>query len=611
MKGKVIYALTLAVLLSLSLFPTATLAGNAVLYLSPGSGTKYVGAVFSVAVKVNSGSHSTNAYKVVLTFPTDKLRVTSYYTGSSICDLWIPPSPTYSNTQGRVTFECGHTGAFTGSAGTIGNVTFSVKAAGTARVSFTSASAVKAADGSGTEVLGSTGVATFTLKTIPVSAPVVSSTTHPNQKSWYAIQDAKLSWTKPPGSNGFSYTLNSTPKTIPNNSSQGTGAKRTYRDLSGIQYFHIKARGANGWGSTAHFRIQVDTTPPDPFEVTSDPSAENVTSAPLISATATDRPSGIDHYELSLDGGAFETVQIPYKFERIQEGVHTLTIRAVDRAGNYRDSSITLYVVDVQDPEILEPADKSTLPLLEALTIKGTAPVGLVEIYLNDELIAKVESDGEFEYTRTGFLRPGIYRLTAKAITEEGIESSPAEVTFTVDARAVSIFGVVVPGWVVYSLLFGIIISLFIFLILYWRKIRKIDEHIQEDLDKIEKTVEKQLKGAERDLDRAVEKILQDGNEAEMRRMEHALENRIEKESEEAREEIKKQLDKIRQHHRKKPSLLKELRSLKKLRLFKFFKRKTEEKAKEDQKAAQEKAKPVKRTKTVKRKKPKTRRKAR
>src|SRR3989304_3287924 len=93
------------------------LAGNAVLYLSPSGGTRYVGSSFAVSVRINSGSHTTNAYKAVVKFPTALLAATSVSVGGSICTLQISGSPSYSNSSGTVNFECGHPGSFSGSAG--------------------------------------------------------------------------------------------------------------------------------------------------------------------------------------------------------------------------------------------------------------------------------------------------------------------------------------------------------------------------------------------------------------------------------------------------------------------------------------------------------------
>ena len=548
---RAILPLALFVALILSLAPLLpVLAGNARLYLSPSSGTKYVGSTFSVSVKVNSGSHTTNAYKAIVKFPTDKLSVTSLSTGNSICTLQITGSPSYSNSGGTVNFECGHTGSFSGSSGTIGNVTFLAKAAGTANLTFSSGQ-VKAADGSGTEVLGSTSGATFDLQPAPVGGPVVSSSTHSDQSSWYALKDVSLAWSRPTGSDGFSYTMDQRSNTIPDGVSEGIGREINYKDLSdGIRYFHIRAHGEGGWGNTTHFRFQIDTTPPDPFEVTSDPPAENVTAAPLIIATATDRPSGIDHYEIALDAENFTPVSgMPYQYERITEGTHTVTVRAVDKAGNYRDSSLLIKVVDIEDPQITRPTDGSYLPILEQLVIEGTAPEGLVELYLNGELIAQVESDGSFEYIHTGFLRPGPYKLKALIITERGIASSPAEITFTVDPRAVSLFGITLPGWLVYSTLLGIIIMLLILLFRYLRKVSGFDEHVREDVDQIEKETDKDLTEAGQELKQAVDEVLEKGDLRKLHQLEHELESRIEETEGRTRERIERELDRIRDHH--------------------------------------------------------------
>src|SRR3989344_4758082 len=294
----VLFTLLLGALLLLygTLLANLILANDARLYLSPASGTQYVGANFSVAVLVNSGSHSTNAYKAVVQFPTALLSVTSVSVAGSICTLQVTGSPGYSNSAGTATFECGHQGSFSGSSGRIGTINFSVKAAGTANLSFSTAQ-VKAADGSGTEVLGSTGGATFNLQPAPVGAPAVSSPTHQDQNSWYPAREVELSWTTPAESNGFSYVFNDQLGTTPDDVSEGIATSGSFTARSdGIYYFHIKARGASGWGPTTHYKIQADITPPETFTTSSNPDAGNVTAAPLIQAQVTAPTSGVDHY---------------------------------------------------------------------------------------------------------------------------------------------------------------------------------------------------------------------------------------------------------------------------------------------------------------------------
>ncbi|MDP2735829.1 MAG: hypothetical protein Q8P12_06505, partial [bacterium] len=240
---------------------------------------------------------------------------------------------------------------------------------------------------------------------------------------------------------------------------------------------------------------------------------------------------------------------------------HSITIKAVDRAGNYRDSTLIIKVVDIEDPVITRPPDGSFLPLLESLIIEGTSPVGTVELYLNDTLIATVESDGTFSYTHREFLRPGEYRITAVAINENGIESSPVSSTFRVDPRAVTIFGFTFPGWLVYSTLLGMVALLIFLLILYRRRQKRFDEHVVEDVEQIEEKVEKTLDKAEEDLDRAVEEVLESGDPTKIHEMEHELERRIKETEGQVRKELEEKLEKIKGHHqgRKKRTILPEI----------------------------------------------------
>ena len=54
-----------------------------------------------------------------------------------------------------------------------------------------------------------------------------------------------------------------------------------------------------------------------------------------LSWTGTDAGSGIDHYEVRVDGGTFESVGSKTSASlQLADGSHTIVIRAIDRAGN-------------------------------------------------------------------------------------------------------------------------------------------------------------------------------------------------------------------------------------------------------------------------------------
>src|SRR3989338_12449 len=81
-----------------------TIAQAASLYFIPASGSYEVGSALPVSVYVSSEDEAMNAVSGVVTFPADKLEISSLSKASSIFNLWVQ-KPTFSNTSGTVTFE--------------------------------------------------------------------------------------------------------------------------------------------------------------------------------------------------------------------------------------------------------------------------------------------------------------------------------------------------------------------------------------------------------------------------------------------------------------------------------------------------------------------------
>ncbi|NIT03757.1 hypothetical protein GTO10_02375 [Candidatus Saccharibacteria bacterium] len=452
-KLEAVFGVVLVFQLLLLLFSIPARAAGARLYLSPSEGNYYVGSYILVDVLVDAGGTATNAYKATLT-NSSNLNPVSVSGGGSICALWITQTPT--------TLECGTFNAYSGSSGKLGTIVFLAQGAGSATVSISGGN-VKKADGAGTEVLSSRESATFNIQELPEGAPSVSSATHPDQNAWYQARTAEISWSAE-GADGFSYTLNQNPTDTPDDTATGTESSKTYTDLpDGVHYFHVKARKENAWSNTAHFRIQVDATAPEAFEIVSDPPADKVFRAPMLSFFTTDTTSGVDHYEISIDGGDFFETTSPYRFERIRSGSHEITVRAFDQAGNTTDSKITLVVISVAPPQIIRPTDGERIALFAPLEVGfTTSAAGTVELLLDDRLIATLKSSPgeESNYTHKGWIVPEVRRLSAVYINADGIESNPAEVSFTVTMGSVYLLGITVPGFIFYPVLLALLAGL-------------------------------------------------------------------------------------------------------------------------------------------------------
>ncbi|MBN1762278.1 MAG: hypothetical protein JW878_04265 [Methanomicrobia archaeon] len=96
------------------------------------------------------------------------------------------------------------------------------------------------------------------------SAPVVSSPTHPIESAWYCSGNVTFTWTTPSDPSGiacYSYTLDQSPTTTPDETCDTTGNSKSYANLSdGTRYFHVRAKDNDGnWGSAGHYRVMIES----------------------------------------------------------------------------------------------------------------------------------------------------------------------------------------------------------------------------------------------------------------------------------------------------------------------------------------------------------------
>jgi hypothetical protein len=101
----------------------------------------------------------------------------------------------------------------------------------------------------------------------------------------------------------------------------------------GLKYVYVQFRDNAGIMSQVYYAtIMLDTTPP----VVNVVGLQIYDTRVTISWSGFDNLSGIDHYEIRLDEGAWINIgaSTNYTFENLSQGVHIIYIRAVDKAGN-------------------------------------------------------------------------------------------------------------------------------------------------------------------------------------------------------------------------------------------------------------------------------------
>ena len=439
------------------LFPHSSHAAS--LYISPSSGKISADGNITVGVYVNSEGRAVNNAEGTISFPEDTLEVISLNRAGSILSIWVE-EPNFSNDSGRISFNGGlPTPGFNGTGGKIFTVTFHAKKSGSALLSFPAAS-VLANDGLGTNVLSGTGSANFTIdggtppaetpppapvtppvtppsETPPVNsnvprAPLVSSTTHPDQNSWYNQSTASFRWVLPSGVTSARTKINQEANFTPTVTYSPAISSKSVSDITdGVWYFHVQLRNQAGWGGIAHYRIQVDTTAPKPFDILLQDGGS--TSKPVITFAAQDDVSGIDHYDVIIDkGNPIRVTESTYTLDSLASGSHSVEVRAYDHAGNVTTSTKDISILSVSSPIITDYSRE--VESGAKIDVRGTALANVtIKVYIQRDGLTissrevKSDAQGNWSSSDKAPSERGAYELWAEAIDASGVKSAPSD----------------------------------------------------------------------------------------------------------------------------------------------------------------------------------------
>lgn len=326
--------------------------------VSPAAGSFSEGATFEVPIIVNTKGSSVNGVEIRLNYDKDRLSIISSSNGVSIIGVWVEP-PKYDNSRGTASYVGVVPSGITTDSGVVGTITFKAVKSGRAIVSIGQNSRVLLNDGLGTDAILELRRAEYNILPKAPEGVNIYSETHPFQSSWYNNNSPVISWDMEPGVSGFRYVLDSKPNTIPESEVNTSETTKFFEDLDdGLWYFHIKSNKRGVWGTTGHFLVRIDTTPPADFkpEVNYLLASAIVFERAFVSFFTTDNLSGIDHYEVGVvdksqpatESPVFVQAESPFQIPLTNKGELRVIVRAIDKAGNIRDASI-----DIAYPSVL------------------------------------------------------------------------------------------------------------------------------------------------------------------------------------------------------------------------------------------------------------------
>jgi hypothetical protein len=371
------------------LFFSVQNANAADLYFKPSSGSFSIGETVNINVMVDTKGVSINAVEATILFPKDSMEVVSVSKEGSIFSMWVD-EPTFSNTNGTIYFDGGVPNpGFTGSAGKIISITFRAKKSGSTSLQFSPAY-VYANDGSGTDVLENKGVTSIAIKEkesisqqiqssisdiLSPSVLSVSSSTHSNSNKWYSNNSPRFAWVNPVGVTGVSVYLSKKADSTPSAASDGLFSTYNYNNLEdGTWYFHVRLGNSHGWGQPAHFKINIDTKPPEDFEI-KELAQDSSSSVSQFKFLAVDSGSGIASYSVSIDGGKEQAWNDSgdhiFQASSLSSGSHQIVAKAFDMAGNYSVATANFTVAQAAPVESKESKRSGAIGLDAIETLSG------------------------------------------------------------------------------------------------------------------------------------------------------------------------------------------------------------------------------------------------
>lgn len=517
--------LSVAVLLALSplLLGEPVRAATGSFYFSPSTLRLNAGQTATVSLYISTPDQAINAADGTIVLPDAQASGVSVSKAGSIFANW-PEEPNISGASIR--FAGGlPTPGFQGSSGKVLTITIRAKAEGTGLISLTGGR-ILANNSTSTNIYGGAGTATV-IVTRTVSGAVISSSTHPDQAKWYKTNDVQLSWTKPSGVSGYSYTLSHDGGQA-NKTGNGAQTSASFNGLAdGVWTLSLTTNYTDGKTATSSFTFRIDTTPPAEFSFKSESKNGSTDPFPTLSFSTTDTPSGIDHYEIIIgDNPPIITTETSIQLPKQKPGRYEVIVRAFDKAGNSTDATGSISVEGFPGPVITN--YPKYVSIFQPIFLTGNGLYGSkVQIYVDGEMLlefavkdhlsnkqkqspsiagATDESIVEWMVELKNGKPPGKHLIYATQSRPDGAESNRSnEVTVSVISDSVSLFGYTFPMLLIVLILLLIIVVLILITVRLMRKLRRLGVGWKKRKKDLETRVQEEMRGLQSDLERRIQ----------------------------------------------------------------------------------------------------------
>ena len=323
---------------------------NSVLKITPEKGILDKNFQHRFTVTIKPGGEAINAIGAVINYDPQKISVLEIVKTNSICrqDMFIEQS--IDNELGQVRIACvlpDYQPSI--KEATVAELSIKLKKTGSFELNFDENSSVLAADGLGTDVLRMTvagfyQVQDFKLIKNQLGPVLILSSSHPNSNRWYNRKEINISIT-PNEYHEYAYSFDQNPYTVPDDFKTNIKTYLNFQvNRDGVYYFHIRSKKENIENSTNHFKIMIDSTPPELIEKYISQTTINTGEVVRLTFEAQDEQSGIQSTYIKIDNNLLLPVDSPIYITIAEKGNHQIMIRTFDNANNFTDDYLHLKV---------------------------------------------------------------------------------------------------------------------------------------------------------------------------------------------------------------------------------------------------------------------------
>ncbi len=479
-------------------FPQSVFAQSASLYLTPTTGTFPIGEQFVVEVRIDTGGSSVGTADAVIAYNPEDLRFESVSDDGSIFSTILVDSTRKSGNIDLSGFTQRGVTPYAGGDGLFARIVFTPLRNVATQLYFTQGSATKplsltASVADLTNMV--TGLRTASYTFIPkqvTTANVVYAEGGETQSTfeitplpvpqgeWFSSSTVTLSWTLPEGVEEMRSVVSDSQNDIPSKTYATPVTSVTLKDLSqGKHFFLLQFKRKGVWEDVIRHPLSVDYSKPSEISIKETEREDSADPRVTFAIEASDSNSGIERYEMSIDGGEGEVWEKKdgelYEPKGLTPGEHVLTVIAYDKAGNSTTKDALFIVKSLEAPALINESVPERVLSGDTVTVRGTSyPNSEVTVFISfndgeaDEKKVKTDERGEFTVTITEGARTGKYTLWF-TVTDERGAMSPNSIKRSIDVSqpyimlfgsyAVTYLSVIVP-LVALILLLGLVLWL-------------------------------------------------------------------------------------------------------------------------------------------------------